>query len=378
MIKKLVLVVGARPNFMKAAPLLAELKRYPERFAPLLVHTGQHYDPKLSTLFFDQLGMAKPDVYLGVGSGTHAEQTARIMVALEGQLMADRPDLIIVFGDVNSTLAASIVAAKLQIPIAHVEAGLRSFDAAMPEEINRIVTDRLSDYLFVTEPSGLKHLQLEGVPSERIFFTGNIMIDSLTSSLAACRQTTILKDLGLTEQGFAVMTLHRPSNVDNPERLREIWQMVKQLAQRIPFVFPCHPRTQKELTRLGLWDTVDAHTLKVVEPLGYLEFLRLQSTCRFVLTDSGGVQEETTYLQVPCVTMRESTERPVTVDVGSNVLTGPDPAKVLPAVEEILQGRAKKGRIPDLWDGHTAGRIATILFEKLAVTGHRLNGSEGK
>lgn len=361
MAQKIDLVVGARPNFMKAAPLLRELKRHPEQFQPRLIHTGQHYDPKMSKLFFDDLGMEPPDVFLGVGSGTHAEQTARIMVEFEKAVMRYRPDLVVVFGDVNSTMAAAIVAAKLWIKIAHVEAGLRSFDNQMPEEINRIVTDRLSDYLFVTEESGLRNLKAEGVPSERVFFTGNIMIDSLTASLEACKKSSILNDLELTPGEFVCMTLHRPSNVDNQEQLRGLLEMILKIAIRTPIVFPCHPRTRKELEHLGMLERVDADRLKIVEPLGYLDFLRLQSSCKFVLTDSGGIQEETTYLQIPCITMRENTERPVTVEVGSNILTGPHPDKVLEAVDQILHGKCKRGRIPELWDGRTAQRISAIL-----------------
>lgn len=361
MTRKLALIVGARPNFMKAAPLMRELQRFPDRFETLLIHTGQHYDHKLSQLFFEELGMVRPDIYLGVGSGSHAEQTARIMIELEKVFIEQKPDMIVVFGDVNSTMAASLVAAKLQIKIAHVEAGLRSFDPAMPEEINRIVTDRLSDYMFVTEPSGLKHLEQEGVDKRKVFFTGNIMIDSLASSLAAAKKSSILTDLRLEPKKYAVMTLHRPSNVDNPEILMSIINAVNSVGNTVPVVFPCHPRTQKELARHNLAITPTSGPLRLIEPLGYLDFLRLQSECYFVLTDSGGVQEETTYLQIPCVTMRENTERPVTVDVGSNILVGPSPAKVLEAVRGILDGKHKKGRIPELWDGHTAERIVAIL-----------------
>jgi UDP-N-acetylglucosamine 2-epimerase (non-hydrolysing) len=365
MAKKIDLIVGARPNFMKAAPLLRELKKSGSGFSPRLVHTGQHYDPKMSKLFFDDLGMEPPDVFLGVGSGTHAEQTAKIMVEYEKTALADKPDLVVVFGDVNSTMAAAIVAAKLWIQIAHVEAGLRSFDSQMPEEINRIVTDRLSNYLFVTEPSGLKNLKAEGVPEQKIFFAGNIMIDSLIASLDACQKSTVLTDLSLTPGNYVCMTLHRPSNVDNPERLRELLEMIIQIAKQIPIVFPCHPRTKKEMMQLGMLDRVSGDRLKVVEPLGYLDFLKLQSSCKFVLTDSGGIQEETTYLRIPCITMRESTERPVTVDVGSNVLTGPYPDKVLEAVKQILSGNHKQGKIPELWDGKTAVRISETLKKVL-------------
>jgi len=359
--KHITLIVGARPNFMKAAPLLRALKTLPDIFRPTLIHTGQHYDPKMSELFFNELGMDKPNIFLGVGSGSHAEQTAKIMIELEKSFSQDRPDLVVVFGDVNSTMAAALVAAKMSIRIAHVEAGLRSFDKAMPEEINRIVTDRLSDYLFVTEESGIRNLKAEGVPSEKIFFTGNIMIDSLTASLEACKRSTILDDLSLIPGKYVCMTLHRPSNVDNEKILREIMTMIISIADRVPVVFPAHPRTKKKMTQLGMLDSVSDGRLKIIEPLGYLDFLALQSSSFFVLTDSGGIQEETTYLRIPCITMRENTERPVTVDVGSNILTGPHPAKVLEAVQLILDGKAKRGRIPDLWDGKTAERIVTIL-----------------
>jgi UDP-N-acetylglucosamine 2-epimerase (non-hydrolysing) len=363
--KKLALIVGARPNFMKAAPLMRELRRFPGQFQPLLIHTGQHYDHKLSQLFFEELGMDRPDIYLGVGSGSHAEQTAKIMIELEKVFLDQRPDLVVVFGDVNSTMAASLVAAKLQIKIAHVEAGLRSFDNGMPEEINRVVTDRISDYLFVTEPSGLKHLEQEGIAKAKVFYTGNIMIDSLVSSLAAAKKSTILDDLKLESRKYAVMTLHRPSNVDDPATLMAIINAVISVGARVPVVFPCHPRTQKELAKQNLSVSPTSGPLRLIEPLGYLDFLRLQSECLFVLTDSGGVQEETTYLQIPCVTMRENTERPVTVEIGSNILVGPNPDKVLEAVQGILDGKHKQGRIPELWDGHTADRIVKELAKLL-------------
>lgn len=358
--RKIVCVVGARPNFMKAAPMMRALKRDSSSFSPTLIHTGQHYDQKMSDLFFNELGMDMPDINLGVGSASHAEQTAKIMVEIEKVFLHDRPDLLVVFGDINSTMAAALVAAKLGIPIAHVEAGLRSFDNAMPEEINRIVTDRLSDYLFVTEPSGVKNLKHEGVPDSKVFVVGNIMIDSLVASLDACKKSKIFENLSLIPKQYVCMTLHRPSNVDDPIMLKKLLDMILTIANKTRIVFPCHPRTKKEMANLGV--TENHHkNLTIIEPLGYLDFLRLQSECMFVLTDSGGVQEETTYLKIPCITMRHSTERPVTVDVGSNVLTGPNPDKVLAAVDDILAGRAKQGKIPHLWDGHTAERIVEIL-----------------
>lgn len=358
--KRITAVVGARPNFMKAAPLMRQLRLMPDLFVPRLIHTGQHYDQKMSDLFFRELNMPMPDINLGVGSGSHAEQTAKIMIEIEKVFVHEPPDWLVVFGDVNSTMAASLVAAKLLIPIAHVEAGLRSFDMAMPEEINRIVTDRISDLLFVTEPSGVRNLKDEGVPDAKVRVVGNIMIDSLVASLEACKSSTILETLKVTPGSYICMTLHRPSNVDNPELLRELLSMILTIAEQIRIIFPCHPRTRKELAGLGFEETKHPN-LTLIEPLGYLDFLRLQSSCRLVLTDSGGVQEETTYLKIPCITMRHSTERPVTVDVGSNILTGPNPDKVLAAVSEILAGKAKEGRIPHLWDGHAAERIVDVL-----------------
>lgn len=361
--KKIAVIVGARPNFMKAAPLMKQLRAHGDEVTPFLIHTGQHYDRNLSELFFEQLKMAEPDLYLGVGSGTHAQQTAKIMVELESHLMADDYSLIVVFGDVNSTLAASVVAAKLLIPIGHVEAGLRSFDHAMPEEINRIVTDRLSDLLFVHEQSGLDNLKAEGVPDEKVHFTGNIMIDSLVGSLEACKDSTILKDMNLEPQQYAVVTMHRPSNVDNADLLKELLSTLNDIGKQLPIIFPCHPRTKHRMAEKGVLDSIDTNNLKIIDPVGYLDFLRLQSQARLVLTDSGGVQEETTYLQIPCITMRHNTERPVTVDVGSNVLVGPNPDKIRKAAEEILAGKGKKGEIPRLWDGNTAGRITEIILQ---------------
>ncbi|MEW6411335.1 MAG: UDP-N-acetylglucosamine 2-epimerase (non-hydrolyzing) [Candidatus Zixiibacteriota bacterium] len=363
--KKIVLVVGARPNFMKSAPLMKELAKHTDRFETVLIHTGQHYDHKLSQLFFDELKMPKPDIYLGVGSGSHAEQTARIMTALESEMMASRPDLVVVFGDVNSTLATSVVTSKLWIKLAHVEAGLRSFDNTMPEEINRIVTDRLSDYLFVSEKSGLVNLKAEGVPDEKVFFTGNIMIDSLVSNLEVARKSNILDRLSLKPREYIAMTMHRPANVDNREILENIIGGVIEISRRMPIVFPCHPRTQKRIEEFGMTLESMGGNIKIVEPLGYLDFLRLQAESKMVLTDSGGIQEETTYLQIPCVTMRENTERPATVDIGTNVITGTDPKKFTEAALAAIDGNGKKGSIPDLWDGRTAGRIVDVLLEKI-------------
>lgn len=363
--KKIVLVVGARPNFMKSAPLMRALGKYSDKFETVLIHTGQHYDHKLSQLFFDELKMPKPDIYLGVGSASHAEQTARIMTGLENELIELKPDLVIVFGDVNSTLATSVVTSKLWIKLGHVEAGLRSFDHTMPEEINRIVTDRLSDYLFVSEQSGLTNLKAEGVPDGKVFFTGNIMIDSLVSNLEVANKSDILSRLGLQPKEYIAMTMHRPANVDSPDILKSIIEGIKKISQRIPVVFPCHPRTKNRIQEFGLVESSESGNLKIIEPMGYLDFLKLQAESRLVLTDSGGIQEETTYLQIPCITMRENTERPATVDVGTNIIVGTDPVRITESVMAALDGKGKKGAIPELWDGQTAGRIVDILREKL-------------
>jgi len=348
---------------MKAAPLMEEFRKQPDKFQPRLIHSGQHYDAKLSQLFFDELKMPQPDVYLGVGSGTHAVQTAKIMTSLEELWIKQPPDMIIVFGDVNSTMAAAIVAAKLCIKIAHVEAGLRSFDIAMPEEINRIVTDRLSDILFISEPSGTINLKNEGVPDEKTVFVGNIMIDSLITHLEAARKSTLLDELGIRSKQYIAMTMHRPANVDNEEILSSLITVFNQIGKVCPIIFPCHPRTKKNMEAFGLFDKMDSKAIRVIEPLGYLDFLRLQSEARLVLTDSGGIQEETTYLNIPCITMRENTERPVTVEVGSNIITGVDPQKILEAAQKSLGGKSKSGRIPEKWDGKTAFRIVEYLSD---------------
>ncbi len=364
--KKIALVVGARPNFMKSAPLMKELAVNGTCFDTVLIHTGQHYDHKLSQLFFDELKMPRPDIYLGVGSASHAQQTAKIMIELENYFSGIKPDLVVVFGDINSTMATALVASKMGIKIAHVEAGLRSFDHRMPEEINRIVTDRLSDYLFVSEESGLVNLEKEGVAKNRIFFTGNIMIDSLVSHLEIAGKSDILNKLSLQPHKYIAMTMHRPSNVDEPETLKNLMAVIKKISRRMPIVFPCHPRTKNRIDEFGIFEGEQHNGLKMIEPLGYLDFLRLQSQSNFVLTDSGGIQEETTYLKIPCITMRENTERPSTVEIGTNVITGVDPQKIMESAFAVLDGKFKSGNIPELWDGHTAERIVAVLKDKMA------------
>jgi UDP-N-acetylglucosamine 2-epimerase (non-hydrolysing) len=351
---KVLNVVGARPNFPKIAPLARVLG---ERGIPqILVHTGQHYDENMSKVFFQDLEMPTPDFYLGVGSGSHAEQTAKVMIAFEKIVLEQKPDLVVVVGDVNSTLACSIVCAKLWVPVAHVEAGLRSNDMRMPEEVNRLVTDRLSELLLTPSPDGDANLLREGAPRERIHRVGNIMIDSLVAGLEKAERSDVLERLGLPPGGYGVLTLHRPSNVDDPGVLSSILGAIGKVAARIPILFSCHPRTASRL------DTIGAPPgIRVVPPLGYIDFLKVTRHSRLVLTDSGGLQEETTWFRVPCITIRENTERPITVTEGTNVLAGTDPRRIEQSALDALEGRFKAGRVPDLWDGRTAGRIADVF-----------------
>jgi len=356
-------VVGARPNLMKIAPLVEEELRHPE-IRQTLLHTGQHYDDKMSQIFFEELGIPRPDIYLGIGSGSHAEQTGRVMIEFEKVLSVNRPDLVVVVGDVNSTLACAVTAAKLWIPLAHVEAGLRSFDRRMPEEINRIVTDALSDFLFTTSRDANENLRKEGIDPVRIHFVGNVMIDTLLRHRQQAAQSDILARLGLAPRGYALMTLHRPSNVDDAATLRGILSALEVIQARLPLVFPIHPRTRKNLEVLGLADCAAGMPgLILTEPLGYLDFLCLMDHARLVLTDSGGVQEETTILGVPCLTLRENTERPVTVTEGTNEVIGSSPERITEASLAILDGCGKEGRTPALWDGHAAERIVRILLD---------------
>lgn len=370
MVMHLACVVGARPNFMKMAPILRALKKYSE-VKPVLIHTGQHYDPQLSDVFFRDLEMPPPDIHLNVGSGSHGQQTARILERVEEVLLAgpgngDRYDRVLVVGDVNSTMAAALAAVKLGIPVAHVEAGLRSFDRTMPEEINRIVTDSVADLLFVSEPSGLENLRREGHPEEHLHLVGNVMIDTLFCLLPRARQLDTLTCLGLQPGQYGVVTLHRPSNVDRPDTLTGLLKVLSEMARELPIVFPVHPRTRDRIASFGLEHLLDGQKaersgIRVMPPLGYLEFLSLTSQAKVVITDSGGLQEESTALGIPCLTLRPNTERPITVTEGTSTLVGSDPENLRKAVHDVLEGRYKTGRCPNLWDGKAAERIARIL-----------------
>ncbi|WP_226989251.1 non-hydrolyzing UDP-N-acetylglucosamine 2-epimerase [Desulfuromonas sp. TF] len=348
----LVHVVGARPNFIKLAPLYLQLR---DEFEQQIIHTGQHYDRRMSGDFFDVLGLPEPDHNLAVGSGSHAEQTARIMMGLEKLFIEISPAAVIVYGDVNSTLAASLVASKLLIPCLHVEAGLRSNDRTMPEELNRLVTDQLSDVLLTPSRDANENLLREGISGDRIFFVGNIMIDTLNRMLPL----TETIDLGDLPDSFALVTLHRPSNVDESGKLSRISEHLVQLSELLPMVFPVHPRTRACLDKLGF--RPDSKRIKLIDPVDYLRFIAMQKKSRVVITDSGGIQEETTYLRKPCLTLRPNTERPVTTEIGTNTLIGDDPAAILPHLENILAGNYKLGQVPELWDGDTAARIKKIL-----------------
>ncbi len=365
--RKVISVVGARPNFMKVAPLHTAFQKYPS-ILHRIVHTGQHYDANMSKVFFDDLELPHPDVYLGIGSGSHAVQTAKIMVEFEKIVLAEKPDMVVVVGDVNSTVACSLVCAKLLIPVAHVEAGLRSFDRAMPEEVNRIITDSIADLLFVSERSGLLNLRAEGIPDSKVFFVGNVMIDSLIRFKEKAGRSAIRKTLGVDGKQYALVTLHRPSNVDVRENLTSILSMLDKISQQHTVIFPIHPRTRKMITEFKLVEKLRLNTNVVLcEPLGYLDFLRLLESAALAITDSGGIQEETTYLGIPCFTMRENTERPATVSEGTNTLMGFDYAKTAVEAEAVFQGKYKKGEVPEWWDGNTAERIIKVMAEKLLL-----------
>ncbi|MBL7994812.1 UDP-N-acetylglucosamine 2-epimerase (non-hydrolyzing) [bacterium] len=358
---KIISVVGARPNFMKVAPILRELKKF-SAHQSVLVHTGQHYDARMSDIFFSDLQIPEPDVFLNVGSGSHAKQTADVMSRFEEVMQKEKPDLVIVVGDVNSTLACSVTASKMNTKVAHVEAGLRSFDKTMPEEINRIVTDAISDYLFTTEKSGTDHLLKEGKKPEQIYFTGNVMIDSLVFSKERMSKSTVLSQWQLIPQQYMVVTLHRPSNVDNHDSIEKILRILDVIQQKIPVVFPIHPRSLKMIEKFGYQSKIESMgKLKLTDPIGYIDFLRLMSQAKAVVSDSGGLQEESTYLGIPCLTMRENTERPVTIEVGTNTLVGLDEEKIHACIDQIMNGTYKTGAVPQLWDGKAAERIVSIL-----------------
>jgi UDP-N-acetylglucosamine 2-epimerase (non-hydrolysing) len=375
-------VVGARPNFMKIAPIVAELRKVPS-FQHCLVHSGQHYDELLSGNFFTDLGLPQPDVNLQVGSGSHAAQTAEVMKRLEPVLMDFRPDLVVVVGDVNSTLAAAITAAKLGITVAHVEAGLRSFDRTMPEEINRVLVDAVSDLLFVSERSGVENLRSEGVSPDKVFLVGNVMIDTLLRHREVAARSPILQKLGLRDEGtearpYCVLTLHRPSNVDRKEVLHGILGAVAEIAREMPVLFPVHPRTRRNIADFGFEELVSVNGsgsfgIRLLDPLGYLDFLALNDRARLVLTDSGGIQEETTALGVPCLTLRENTERPATVETGSNRIVGTDAARIIAEARAALARAPRSSRVPPFWDGHAAGRIVAII-SRYASPESRNNG----
>lgn len=364
---KVICVCGARPNFMKIAPVHESLRNC-KGVEVLLVHTGQHYDERMSKLFFTDLQIPAPDLNLEVGSASHAVQTAEIMKRFEPVCLEHMPDWVIVVGDVNSTIACALVAVKLGVRVAHVEAGLRSFDRSMPEEVNRLLTDAISDLLFVTEPSGVENLRREGADDAKIHLVGNVMIDTLLRQRKRADESAVLTTLGLRPRSYAVLTLHRPSNVDDAQALGNILTALEGIARDLPIVFPIHPRTRGNLAKLGLDARVKSLTaLRCIEPLGYLDFLKLTAETALVLTDSGGIQEETTILGVPCLTLRENTERPITVSQGTNRLTGSRPDAILRAYREVRE-HPPSARVPDLWDGHAAKRIARILAAQTNCT----------
>jgi UDP-N-acetylglucosamine 2-epimerase (non-hydrolysing) len=377
--KRIFCVVGARPNMMKMAPLIREMRRRPD-LEPVLIHTGQHYDYSMSQVFFEQLEMPEPVYNLEVGSGTHHTQTAEVMKRFGEIVQKDRPDLIVVVGDVNSTMACALVGVKDHILVAHVESGLRSGDRAMPEEINRIVTDAVSDLLFLTEESARENLHREGIPDEKIHFVGNVMIDSLVYALNAARQSPLRENLGLRSKGYAILTLHRPSNVDDPAQLRRTMDAIAAIARELPVVFPVHPRTAAKITDGGYaelrtiqnGDRVTSPGIWMLPPASYINFLSLVDSARLVITDSGGIQEETTFLGVPCLTYRENTERPITVTHGTNRLIGADPEKLQAAAEKVLSAAtlpmSREGGSPPLWDGKAAERIVAILRQEFERT----------
>jgi UDP-N-acetylglucosamine 2-epimerase (non-hydrolysing) len=363
---KLLLIAGARPNFMKLAPLYFELRKYPSIFNPLIVHTGQHYDYTMSRVFFDQFGLPQPDFFLEVGSGSHAHQTGNVMIKAEEIMMSEKPDMIIVFGDVNSTMAASLAASKLCIPVAHVEAGLRAFDRTMPEEVNRVVSDVLAEMLFSSCDDANLNLIKEGVDVDKMFLVGNIMIDTLKNFLPQAEKSKILDKLELEDKRYILVTLHRPSNVDNPENLQKIAEILTAASERCPVIFPIHPRTRKNLDSNEYSAILNNRNIILTDPLGYFDFIKLQKNALLVMTDSGGVQEETTFLGVPCLTLRENTERPVTITDGTNKLVNLDLKKITSQIDYYMSDGQPSKKRPMFWDGQTAERIVRILREHFA------------
>jgi UDP-N-acetylglucosamine 2-epimerase (non-hydrolysing) len=358
---KLTLIAGARPNFIKISPIICAIKKAQQKGCKInyrLVHTGQHYDKKMSDTFFNELNIPEPNINLGCGGGTQAEQTAAIMIAFEKELMANPSDLVVVVGDVTSTMACSIVAKKLNIKVAHIEAGIRSGDLSMPEEINRMVTDALTDYFFTTTELANQNLRRSGIPDEHIFFVGNVMIDTLMTNQPRFQKPVVWNELGLTKGNYLIMTLHRPANVDEGTKLKVLIQEIVSNVQALPVVFPIHPRTAKIFSELG----IKAQNLHIIEPLGYLEFNYLVENSKAVITDSGGITEETTVMGIPCITLRENTERPETVYIGTNELIGTNPDAIKPTLEKLFKGDWKKGAVPELWDGKTAERIIKKLI----------------
>lgn len=363
---RIILLVGARPNFMKIAPIIRAIDKHNsslgrKSFEPILVHTGQHYDYEMSRIFFEDLELPEPNIYLGVGSGTHAEQTAYVMIGLEKVLLKEMPELVMVVGDVNSTLAGAIAAVKTQVPVAHVEAGLRSYDRDMPEEINRLLTDTISDYLFTPSANADENLRKEGISDNKIFLVGNVMVDSLIYYRQKAEESQILSELELNQRGYALLTLHRPSNVDDRESLSRISEAIGEVSRRIPIVFPAHPRTRKNIEKFGLQNLFEGEHVHVTKPLGYLHFLKLMMNARFVMTDSGGIEPETTVLGIPCLTLLNTTAWTETVGLGTNILVGNDIQKITTEAFKILDGREKRGSIPKPWDGKAAERIVDIL-----------------
>lgn len=364
--KEILSVVGARPNFIKVAPLDKAFEKYKDKVSHKIIHTGQHYDSIMSDAFFKDLDMPEPAFYLGIGSGSHAEQTARVMTEFEKTLLKYDFDMVIVVGDVNSTMAATITSVKLGVPVIHVEGGLRSFDRSMPEEINRVITDSICDYSFVTEQSAVDNLKKEGYPEDRIFHVGNVMIDSQYYAKDKAADSQILDDIGIKPREFALVTLHRPSNVDNENQLTMLFKALSELSLHRQVVFPVHPRTIKNMKQFGLYENIIRNdNIKLIEPVGFIDFLALMTAADFVITDSGGIQEETTALGVTCLTLRTTTERPITCEIGTNTLVLPEYENIKKEFDKIIAGNRKSGSVPELWDGRTSDRIADIIVNKL-------------